>query len=412
MKILSISDANIWPWGKNRGIPSIFASQKRFVEKGHRVYFLCPAKSRDLPLRESYEGVEIFRFKLPFGLTNLYVYNLPACGILPRLKRTVVFNLEWLFFHIFSLINGIAIGKKIKPHLIYAHGLTAAFPAFIISKIFRAKLVVRVYGARELYWQWDHFWSRIKECRDYLSFKVPADYFFITRDGNHADILARKLGVCDRKIYCWRNGIDFDMYKPDPGIKDEVISRLKIDPQAKIIISTSRIIDLYGVDRLICSIPQLSRSFKNFVCLIANEGQEKSKLEEYARRNNIQPYVRFLGMLDHAQLKDYLNSADIFVLLSRYHNCTNTMWEAMVTGKCIVTVDNQSIREVLEPGKNAILVSADKLGELVSAMERVLTDDSLMNRLGRNSRKRALEVLESWPDRIDKELEILEKLVK
>ena len=52
MKILSISTLDIWPWGKGKGIPSVFASQKGFVERGHEVHFICPLKKKDMAQKE------------------------------------------------------------------------------------------------------------------------------------------------------------------------------------------------------------------------------------------------------------------------------------------------------------------------------------------------------------------------
>lgn len=411
MKILSISSTDIWPFGENIGIPSIYASQKGFADKGHKVYFLCPMRKKGLPLEQEYHGVYIYRFGLPFSISSLSVYALSLRNIWTRLRSTIVFNLEWLFFQIFSLVYGIKLARRMRPSLIYAHGLVSALPSYLVSILSKSKLVIRVYGARDLYWKWESPWFRLKEFRDYLSFKIPADYLIITNDGNYADRLALRLGVQQEKIRCWRNGVDFSIYGPNPQSKKEILKEFRIDPSAKIIISTSRLLYLYGLDRLVFALPEVFKKSENAICIFAGTGPERKDLEVFAYKHGIQKKVFFLGMIDHERLKRLLNAADIFVLLSRYHNCTNTMWEAMVCGKCIVTTETEAIKEVLTSGVNCILLPEEKMNELAKVLEELLANDGLRLRLGENARIRAKEILETWPERIDKEIALLEKLV-
>jgi glycosyltransferase involved in cell wall biosynthesis len=169
---------------------------------------------------------------------------------------------------------------------------------------------------------------------------------------------------------------------------------------------------LYGVERLIHALPQLFRLNKDWICVVADDGSEKKALQDFVDRHGLQGRVFFSGTVDHAQLKRLLNAADIFVLLSRYHNCTNTMWEAMASGKCIVTVDNETIREVLTSGENAVLLSQDTLAELAGILDELLKNDGLRSALANKARMRAGEVLESWDARIAKESKLIEALIE
>jgi len=88
------------------------------------------------------------------------------------------------------------------------------------------------------------------------------------------------------------------------------------------------------------------------------------------------------------------------------------MWEAMATGKCIFTSDNQAIREVLTDGQNAVLLSSDQENEFPALIKNLLGDDELRKRMGDSARVRAKEVLESWTQRIDREAVFLESLTE
>jgi len=411
MKILSISTQDIWPWGKGKGIPSIFASQKGFVERGHEVHFICPLKKEDLAQKEDYEGIRIFRFRLPFNLSTVKALSMPKNTILNHIRATLYYNLEWLFFQIFGLYWLWKFASQIKPDLIYVHSLTPAFWGWFISKLFKTKLVIRVYGVRDLYWRWGDIFYRIKEVRNYAAFKIPADYFIITNDGTNGYQLAKKLGVCEDKIRNWRNGIDRDFREQDPSAKEYICNYLELNSSFKIITFTSRLIPDYGADKLLYAFADLYKKNHETVCLIAGNGPERKSLEEFAEKAGISSRVFFLGIVDRQMVKKVLNATDVFVLLSRYHNCTNTVWEAMACGKCIITTETEAIKEVLTSGENAILLSQDRMDELPNILEELIKNDKLRCSLGNNARLRAKEVLESWPKRINKEVNLLEQLM-
>ena len=100
------------------------------------------------------------------------------------------------------------------------------------------------------------------------------------------------------------------------------------------------------------------------------------------------------------------------MLLARYHNCTNTMWEAMACGKCIVTTETEAIKEILTSEKDAILVPYHRLDNTTAILQGLLNNDDLRKRLGDNARKRAKDILEPWSKRTEKEAQLLEDLVK
>lgn len=412
MKILSISTLDIWPWGKGKGIPSIFASQKGFVERGHEVHVICPLKKKDLAQKEDYEGIHIFRFKLPFNLSTVKALSMQKNTLFNHICVTIYYNLEGLFFQILGLYWLWKFAFRIKPDLIYVHSLTPAFLGWFISKLFRAKLVIRVYGIKDLYWRWKNIFYRIKEVRNYAAFKIPVDYFIITDDGSHGNLLAENLGVPLKKIRYWRNGIDQDLYEQDPSAKEYICNYLKLNPSCKIIASTCRLIPYYGVDELLHAFADLLKKNPDTVCLIAGDGPEKKTLEEFARKAGISSSVFFLGIVDRQMVKKILNAADVFVFLSRYYNGTNTIWEAMACGKCIITTETEAIQDVLTSNLDAVLVPPEAFEKVPGILNSLLSDEQRRRRLGENACLRARQVLESWPQRIEKEAELLEDLVK
>lgn len=411
MKILSISNSDIWPWGENKGIPSIFASQKGFVDNGHEVYFLCPAK-QGKPKVSDYQGIHICRFSFPFNIDVLSLYSIRLDKFTSRVLSSIFSNLEWFSFQFYSFFWVLKKGFEVKPDIIYSHGLHPAFPAWAASRILRTKLVFRVYGTRDLYWLSMSCLGRLKEFRDLLALKLPVDYLIITKDGTRAEDLAMKLGVSAQRIRCWRNGVDFNMCDFSPDIKSKVRSSLGIDPSAKIIISTCRLIPFYRVDRLVHSLDALFNEHSGSVCVIAGDGPDRKSLEEYVSGKGIQNRVFFSGIVSKERLKELLNAADIYVSLSDYSNCNNSMWEAMVCGKCVVTMSDETTCEVIVNGKSGVLINKDELNKLHEVLKSLLENDAYRKTLSEQARFTSAKVLETWPARISREVELLSELVK
>ena len=388
---------------QGKGIPSIFYPQREFAKGGFEVHFLCPKKEGE-PNYSYVEGVHIYRFDFPFNFRkNIYIQN--------RIHESLLRNLNWLFFQVFGFFYSIKLAKKIKPDVIYAHSLTSAFISYLVSKFFKTKLLIRVYGTRQLYWRYDNFFFCLKEFRDYLSFKIPADYFVITDDGTFGNLVAKKMGVPEVKVKYWRNGVEKDFFVEEPQAKEEVCKFLNINPSFKIITSTCRLIPNYGVDKLIYSLAYLVKKRKDWACIICGSGPIERELKELVKKNNLSEKVFFLGIVDRKTIKKILYASDIFVLLAKYHNCTNTMWEAMATGRCILTTKTEAIKEILKDGKEAVLVSPDEFEAIPEVLEELLDNEELREKLGKNARKRAEEILDTWEERTEKEIALLENLV-
>jgi glycosyltransferase involved in cell wall biosynthesis len=205
--------------------------------------------------------------------------------------------------------------------------------------------------------------------------------------------------------------VNFELHDPNNENKHEVLQILKVNTLSKIILSTSRLVTHYGVDRLVKASVKLFKNTENAVCILAGTGPDEVSLKKAVADNDMVSRILFLGMVERNMVKKLLNAADIYVLLARLHNCTNSMWEAMVCGKCIVTMENEAIKKVLTSGQDAILLKPTEIDKLPDLLERLLKDDAERQRLGNNARTRAQNILRSWPDRIKEEVDLLEAMV-
>ena len=106
---------------------------------------------------------------------------------------------------------------------------------------------------------------------------------------------------------------------------------------------------------------------------------------------------RELGMEDRTDFPDavpnpfpFMLGADVFVCSSLYEGFSNVILEAMALGKPVISTDHRhGANEIIEDGKNGILVPSRDPESMAGAILKVLGDAGLRERLGAEAKKRS-----------------------
>lgn len=122
--------------------------------------------------------------------------------------------------------------------------------------------------------------------------------------------------------------------------------------------------------------------------IILGEGELHKKLEALIEKLEITESVNILGFL--ANPYPYVAYADIFVLPSLWEGLPNSLLEAMVLGKPVIaTRCSKAVENIVENGRNGILVPPGNVESLRNAMLRFLQNRSLWSKFGEEGQKRA-----------------------
>jgi glycosyltransferase involved in cell wall biosynthesis len=159
----------------------------------------------------------------------------------------------------------------------------------------------------------------------------------------------------------------------------------------KIILFVGRLIPRKGVDYLIKAFEKVSNDVNGAGLLIVGEGPDRDRLEKL--RDNIGTNnVIFTGYVDDDTRALYYLLADIFVLPSIDLKVTEE-WglvvnEAMSVGKpAIVTTAVGCAYELVKNGVNGYVVQEKNVEALYQAIKRLLNDDELRIKMGREAKK-------------------------
>ena len=90
------------------------------------------------------------------------------------------------------------------------------------------------------------------------------------------------------------------------------------------------------------------RQKKEVFGVLCGEGFQRSDLEVVRRNLGLQAYVHFTGHLPTALVWTLMKKASVFVSLSEYEGCPNTVMEAMACGCPLILSDIPAHREILD----------------------------------------------------------------
>ena len=137
-----------------------------------------------------------------------------------------------------------------------------------------------------------------------------------------------------------------------------------------------------------------------------SEAGMKAKLLEYVKMQGMEDAVHFMGQC--SSIEEEISNASLFVLSSDYEGMPNALIEAMVLGLPVISTDCPcgGPAELIENEVSGILIPVGDKEGLANAMIRVLQEEELAKRLGRNARMLAEKVspqkiYEEWKSYVD-----------
>jgi glycosyltransferase involved in cell wall biosynthesis len=182
--------------------------------------------------------------------------------------------------------------------------------------------------------------------------------------------------------------VDLDRFRPGLDASD-LRGDLRLEGK-RVITFTGRLVPHKGVDVILQALPLLP---KDVVLLVIGAGPRLPSLIGHARRLKLADRVRFCPSVSDDELPRYLSLADVFVFPSqnRLEGFGLVVAEAMAAGLPVVIADMPGVREVIEPGKEGLLVEPLLATDLASKVDTLLRDPDLARRMGAAGRRRAEE---------------------
>jgi glycosyltransferase involved in cell wall biosynthesis len=146
-----------------------------------------------------------------------------------------------------------------------------------------------------------------------------------------------------------------------------------------------------GVDSVIESLASVVAAVGPVDYRVVGGGDDMERLGALARRLGVSEYVTFTGELTEDQLRELYKGCSLFVMPSQSEGFGIVFLEAMAYSKPVIGGAHAGTPSVVKHDETGLLVERTDIGGIAQAIIRILNDEDLRLRLGRNGHSRLLE---------------------
>jgi glycosyltransferase involved in cell wall biosynthesis len=357
----------------------VYNVSKKIIDSGHNPTVICTHLKKTLPKYETHENINIIRHPyykihgLPIDILAPIYFEIRLEKFLS--KNVSDYDIIWSNFFLEAFASCKAFRKKIP--LIFIIHAVASKMIKLYNKYPNAERFLKSY-VNSLYLQYLLMEKKaIKESDKIVTLsKMRAreicDYYNLNKD----------------KVIVIPPGINLEKFYPSK--KDiSLLKELNIPNNCKIILTVCRLSFEKNIETLIKAFTKIS--IENVVLIIVGKGDQKRYLEELVKKLNLTKKVIFTG--ERKDIERFYRIADLFVLPSIYEGFGLVYLEAMACGvPCIALKPDYpnfiiASSEVIDDGVTGLLADPYSIDSLIEKIERILFDDDLKSKFGRNARK-------------------------
>ena len=401
------------------GEHSAYLYARGLAREGHEVHVLTShprhsahnlvSDSKDIPLHEKKEGVDIHRI---LGVKTL------RCG---RLDLGSIINNEIFWMNGFLSIAGFIMEEKPDVvHVLNVHSIPAAVAA---AKIFRIPVVVTYNSLIRTCPKGDrlnpdnHFCDEpmaVTTCFNCIRKLGPVNgrrrmdrYRVLFPLGFLYEYLVCSLFGAFVKFADGVIAINVDMRKillqncaslsnlrlisvplKIPDLADRRTIRRKYclpEEEPIILFAAASFEPAKGSEQLIEAMPMVIDFLSNATFLVA--GHVFSHEKELLKEKMMQDHVILTGYIPLEQVWEMFVASDVVVCLEQ-RGVSRVLLEAMEMGRPIIAPNLKGIREVIDNRKNGILIDSNSPTELATAIVDMILDKDSTRKLGESARKK------------------------
>jgi glycogen synthase len=299
------------------------------------------------------------------------------------------------------------VRDRVDSDLVHTHTWYAALSGYLAKTLYGVPLVCTVHSLEPL-----RPWKEEQLGRSYAlstwAEKMAlenADRVIAVSKHSKEDVL-RLFDVKPEKVAVIHNGIDLDLYRPLEGDG----TRKAFDIGKDYVLFVGRVSRQKGIEHLIDAVQHIEDGVQCVCCTSAPDTKEFE--DEIAARIKKQPRIVWINsLLREEQYVELYSNARVFACPSVYEPFGIINLESMACETPVVASAVGGILETVVDGETGLLVEPAKPKALADAINRLLKDRKLAERLGKNGRKRVTEHF-SWKSIADRTEKLYKEVLK
>ena len=190
----------------------------------------------------------------------------------------------------------------------------------------------------------------------------------------------------------YRSMTSADMYLVENPVGDTYFT-LPAATEPLTVLCAARIVHRKNILGLLHAFAQVQRALPQAQLRLAGEEHSEpayaAECRAFVQANGLASAVSFLGWLDEAAMQAEYSRCACLALPSWQETAPVAIAQAMAAGKAVVAADVGGVRALLHDGAAGLLVQPQDTGGLARALQQLLQDNALSQRLGQAGRREA-----------------------
>lgn len=268
-----------------------------------------------------------------------------------------------------------------KPNI---YGQIAAFVAGVPLRVMAVRGLGRVFNANSTFREraLKHFLTLLYRLSCRLANRV-----WFTNQGDLDDFVSANL-VSQEKSFITRNAVDltdFCMDQIDPVKIEALRKEFGLNPSDRVVVMVARLIEQKGVREFVEAAVTLRDDLPQlYFLLVAPEEPDNPSMipVEYIRDKESCSNLHWLAF--RKDVRELYALSDLSVLPSYYKEggYPRALLEAMAYGKPVIAANTPECRGPVEDGRNGFLVEPKDSAALAQAIEKIITQPDLSEKMG------------------------------
>ncbi len=226
---------------------------------------------------------------------------------------------------------------------------------------------------------------------------------------NASELAKKAKAFFEREIFLIPNGIDTERFKPME--RNEALAEMlglnvvrngipqttgsagyHPTPRLPVIGFVGELREKKGLQTLLSGYAQVVKTRPASLLIVGEvrEGEDKKIFDEF-KITNYQLPITLTGAVPHKGMPAYYSLMDVFVHPSLRDGMPNAVLEAMACGVPVVATPVGGVLDVVKDRENGMIVPVNEVETLCQAVETVISDESLCNKLNQSARQTIIE---------------------
>ena len=282
-----------------------------------------------------------------------------------------------------ALLAIMRLIRRFRPRVMHTHTSKAGALGRVAARLCNVPVVVHTPHGHIFYGYYGRVMSACFAAVERWLGRMTDALIALTETGRQ-EYVERRIAPIER-LHAIHSGIDLAAYGRDRATSAVARKALGLPARGPVIGVLGRLVPVKGHGYLVEAWPAILKEFPSALLLFVGEGPQREPLAARAASLGVANHVRMVGA--QFDLPGYVAACDVIVQPSLNEGMGRTVLEALVMGKPVIASRVGGLPDLIEHGRNGLLVPPASPSALAHAVCSLLWDPVRLRRMSGAARR-------------------------